>query len=358
MDEKRLLRLLESQPKMLRYSFHWPDRVLDQWELQPRRLNFQITTACNHECVSCDHRKRDPRELTTEEWLGVIRALPTDGVEIINFTGGEPLTRRDLPELLSAARDHNVRAIGLNSNATMLRTAALADELIAAGLSYATISYHGVGTHGGFTGKDWAEERVEEGIHLLQEAAARAGTKLDIVIGTLLMDLTWDRLEGVLAFCEAEGLTLLPQLPDVSLPAFATTPVMKRRVVDRKRIDQLATTLEGWIRDRRALALWPRNVAFIRRYLAGDRIEAPCPLGFESVYVDCTGNVYPGCWLLGPVGSVREAPLGEIMATPGYRARVRDVFNRRCTGCSCGYRAMSAYYLPFALETEAEQLLA
>jgi MoaA/NifB/PqqE/SkfB family radical SAM enzyme len=44
-------------------------------------------------------------ELTTEEWKRVIREAAALGVLQIGFSGGEPLARRDLVELIRAARE-------------------------------------------------------------------------------------------------------------------------------------------------------------------------------------------------------------------------------------------------------------
>src|SRR5215470_8724357 len=44
-------------------------------------------------------------ELTTEEWKRVIREAAALGVLQIGFSGGEPLARRDLAELIRAARE-------------------------------------------------------------------------------------------------------------------------------------------------------------------------------------------------------------------------------------------------------------
>src|SRR5436189_4706227 len=47
-------------------------------------------------------------ELTTDEWKRVIRDAATLGVLQIGFSGGEPLARRDLSELVHAAREANL----------------------------------------------------------------------------------------------------------------------------------------------------------------------------------------------------------------------------------------------------------
>src|SRR5207247_1191157 len=51
------------------------------------------------------HATANNGELTTEEWKRVIREAAALGVLQIGFSGGEPLARRDLAELIRAARE-------------------------------------------------------------------------------------------------------------------------------------------------------------------------------------------------------------------------------------------------------------
>jgi len=63
-----------------------------------------ITRRCNRTCSFCsvpDHPVE--KELTTEEWKQALRKLHTFGVRNITFTGGEPLLREDLGELIRFA---------------------------------------------------------------------------------------------------------------------------------------------------------------------------------------------------------------------------------------------------------------
>ena len=54
------------------------------------------------------HSTKNKGELTTEEWKRVIREAAALGVLEIGFSGGEPLARRDLAELIRAARETNL----------------------------------------------------------------------------------------------------------------------------------------------------------------------------------------------------------------------------------------------------------
>ncbi|MAT06223.1 MAG: mycofactocin radical SAM maturase [Acidimicrobiaceae bacterium] len=68
----------------------------------PICLTWELTYACNLECVHClsSSGRRDPRELTTDEAKAVLDELHALQVFYINIGGGEPMIRRDFFELV------------------------------------------------------------------------------------------------------------------------------------------------------------------------------------------------------------------------------------------------------------------
>ena len=113
---------------------------------RPYALLAEITYRCPLHCPYCSNPVAAPlreasrcpqgggynAELTTKEWKRVIREAAALGVLQIGFSGGEPLARRDLVELIRAARDANLytnlitSGIGLDDDRLrMLRDAGL-----------------------------------------------------------------------------------------------------------------------------------------------------------------------------------------------------------------------------------------
>ncbi len=77
---------------------------------RPYALLAEITYRCPLHCPYCSNptQARDNGELSTDEWTRVIREAAALGVLQIGFSGGEPLARRDLPDLVRAAREANL----------------------------------------------------------------------------------------------------------------------------------------------------------------------------------------------------------------------------------------------------------
>src|SRR4051794_39636765 len=88
-------------------------KLVEQFERgldAPICLTWELTYACNLACVHClsSSGRRDPRELSTAECMGVIDELQRMQVFYVNIGGGEPTVRRDFWELLDYAVAHDV----------------------------------------------------------------------------------------------------------------------------------------------------------------------------------------------------------------------------------------------------------
>jgi len=85
---------------------------------------LQITGKCQADCEHCSaarHMYKGRPDMTTEQWKGVIRQIEDIGVVNIVFTGGEPLVRQDIFELISWVRKDE-------SNAMMFSNGLLLDD--------------------------------------------------------------------------------------------------------------------------------------------------------------------------------------------------------------------------------------
>ena len=151
-----------------------------------RSLRVSVTDRCNLRCHYCmpetDYVWLPRRDLLSfEETARLVRAFTTLGVDKVRLTGGEPLLRTDLQELVRLiAANPDVRDIALTTNGVLL--AQQAEALRAAGLGRVTVSLDTLNAERfrALTRRDDLD-RVLEGI----EAARTAGfeeMKLDTVV--------------------------------------------------------------------------------------------------------------------------------------------------------------------------------
>ena len=110
----------------------------------PLGLIAELTHRCPLHCVYCSNPlelKQRANELSTEVWSRVFREAAEAGVLQVDFTGGEPLARPDVVDLVRAARGAGLY-VSLITSGLPLDEARL-DELVQAGLDHIQLSFQG-----------------------------------------------------------------------------------------------------------------------------------------------------------------------------------------------------------------------
>jgi GTP 3',8-cyclase len=189
--------------------------VPDRLGRSMRDLRISVTDRCNFRCTYCMPREiygRDfaflPRSevLTFEEIRRLAGVFVGEGVEKLRITGGEPLVRHDLPELVRQLADLRLPDGGrpdltLTTNGSALR--ALAGELRDAGLARLTVSLDSLddATFRVMNGVDFPVARVLDGIAAAREAGF-GPLKVNMVVrrglneSSVLPMARWARTEG------------------------------------------------------------------------------------------------------------------------------------------------------------------
>jgi len=143
---------------------------------------WNATRRCNLKCVHCyssSQNRRYSDELSTEEGKALIADLAAFGSPVILFSGGEPLMREDLPELVRFAVESGMRAV-ISTNGTLI-TKGRAAVFAKIGLSYMGISLDGVGEiHDRFRGVPGAFDAAVKGIRNCREAGIKVGVRFTI----------------------------------------------------------------------------------------------------------------------------------------------------------------------------------
>jgi radical SAM protein with 4Fe4S-binding SPASM domain len=132
----------------------------------PLRMDLALTFKCQNDCIHCyAGGSHETAELTTEQWRRVIDKLQEVGIFIVTFTGGEPMLREDLPELLKYAQDKGI-VTGLITNGRRLSDMAYVKTLEKAGLDFVqvTLESHRPEVHDRMTGAKGSWTETVEGI--------------------------------------------------------------------------------------------------------------------------------------------------------------------------------------------------
>ena len=163
---------------------------------------WNVTRTCNLRCVHCysdSHAQKYSGELTHEEAKRVIDDLVTFQVPAVLFSGGEPLVRPDLLELMEYAATSGLR-VTLSTNGTLIDQPT-AQRLHEIGLTYVGISLDGIGeTNDLFRGKKGAFDDAVRGMRNCRAVSKKVGLRLTLTRRNC-MDL-----HDIFNFIEAEDI--------------------------------------------------------------------------------------------------------------------------------------------------------
>lgn len=339
---------------------------------KPVLVFWETTKACPLACVHCRASAilgPVKGELTTEEGMDVIDQVASFGTPppTLVFTGGDPLMRKDLPELIAHARDRGVQFAVSPAVSDLLTDEALL-SLRDAGVSSISISLDGstAATHDSIRGIHGTYDRTLDRIRAARDLGVSVQVNTAIMksnmrelpqmlhlvkgLGVKIWELFFlvrtGRGSGVADLTPSEYESVCNFLFDASRRGLVIRSVEApfiRRVASRRQAEGAYWHEEAYLSMREEL-----------HALDGEG-EAPTTLrpkgtldGDGIVFVGHDGSVYPGGLLPVPVGSVRRGGL-----VPAYRSaslmkaiRARE-FTRACGSCeyaqACGGSRARAY---------------
>lgn len=322
----------------------------------PFLVIWEVTRACALACVHCRAdaiRRRDPLELTAEEGLQLIdqvRSFGADAPEqhgrmpLLVLTGGDPMRRPDLADLVRYAADAGL-TVALTPSGTAAATPARLTELKEAGLSRIAVSVDGPDpeTHDAFRrvrgSYAWTMRIIDTAVALglplqinstisrmtlpyLEKMAGRVA-EWPVTLWALFFLIQTGRGASLEQITAEECERVLNYLYDLSLTApfgIKTTEAPQYQRVVRQRDEA------------RALSGLPSTTVARRRQLRAPRSVND---GNGFVFVDHLGNICPSGFLPVQRGNVRTTNLADVYRTDDVFRRLRneDALMGKCGRC-------------------------
>lgn len=169
----------------------------------PVQVACEVTSTCNAHCPHCSLPFTSVDELTTKEWISIIDQMADINVFTVTFTGGEPLLRKDLNELIQYATKKGLHVIVATNGFTM--TGDTIDRLVTAGMKTVMMSIDGpdAETHDTFRGLPGSFDKVVKAIPLLQDKG------VGVVILTAVTTLNVKKIPDIIEFIQSVDVTFL-----------------------------------------------------------------------------------------------------------------------------------------------------
>jgi radical SAM protein len=301
-------------------------------------------------------------ELTTAEGKNLIDQIAAMQVPVFVLTGGDPIKRPDLFELIGHAREVGVR-VSLTPSATPLLTREIVMRLKEAGLARLAVSMDGASsaTHDAFRGMSGSFARTLDAVRWANEIG------LPVQINTTFSRRNIGEIDAIVALMETLRITLwsvfflVPtgrgKLNDLlGADEFEQVFAKIYKLSKTARFDIKTTEAQHY----RRFVLQQRAVerATGTRPAEQEKINdaiGRAPRGLNDgkgfVFISHTGEVFPSGFLPESAGNIRRQPLRKIYRESPLFLNLRDTskLEGKCGGCEfkeiCGGSRARAYAL-------------
>ena len=309
-------------------------------------VSWNTTNACN---MYCDHCYRDAgckaeEELSTAEAKTLLEQIARAGFKIMIFSGGEPLMRPDIVELVAYAASLGLRPV-FGTNGTLI-TLEMAQRLKAAGAMGMGISLDSMDRekHNKFRKFPGAWEGAVQGMRNCRAAG------LPFQIHTTVMEWNNHELEALTDFAVAEGA--------VAHHFFFLVPTGRAKTIEAEslRAEAYEDTLTRIMKKQQEVEIElkptcaPQFLRIAAQMGLKTRFRRGCLAGTAYCIISPRGKVQPCAYLNMELGDVRQTPFDEIWKNSEVLNKLRTLeysggcgsceYKRACGGC----RARAAYY--------------
>lgn len=300
----------------------------DNYNRKIKHIRFSVTSECNYKCLYCDKEGFLPKtnELSLTEITKLCRLLAEIlKVTRIKFTGGEPLCREDIIQIIKNVYDlYLYKDISLTTNGFYLN--AKAEDLYNAGLNRINVSLCSLKPeiYNKINRSD-SLKKILKGLDRAKEVGLNP-IKLNYVI---LKGLNDNELDDMIKFCSQTGFILqLIELHKVSESIGESKDFYDKHHLDVKPIIEdlefraAKTIIRGNMQNRKVFVM-PNNAV----------IETITPshefcMGCTKLRVGCDGNLF-GCLFRSDLGRNIKTDLRNHYSLAKYEEIVKKVVESR-----------------------------
>ena len=325
-----------------------------------RLLFWESTIRCNLNCAHCRRIESDEqahRDLTTAQAKGLIEQLAELGqgqpmMPVLVFSGGEPLCREDLFELVGQARSFGITA-ALATNGTLI-DATIAEQIRESGIARVSVSLDGATAkvHNKLRRLEGSFEKAIKGIGCLREQ------NVPFQINITLTKHNAGQLEDVYDLAKSLGAAavhIFMLVPVGCGRSLAETDMLSSKQYEQKLLD--ICKLDGRGELQMKVTCGPHYERVIRQQglhksrmgASHERTALPgrnghrgaskgCLAGLGVLFVGHQGDVFPCGYLPIKCGNVLVEKLSNIWYGSKDLARMRDSSKLEGKCGICGYR--------------------
>jgi radical SAM protein with 4Fe4S-binding SPASM domain len=284
----------------------------------PWRAVFEITNACQLNCIHCfhqDHVKKD--ELSTDIILRTIRDLRDLGTMQLTITGGEATMRSDVCEIIEAAINDGMN-VQLQSNGQIEKSKLTKFCNFKTKFSIEISLLGDQKANDAITGQQGSYEKALDTIKILSK------NSIKVRINTIVMQQNYESLMNLSDVCKRlnVGWQHSPMIYDDKNGNY------------RLNDEQLLEYYKSFTDEIKLMS----RLKYIKKEAVN--YAKNCNAGHTTILIDCRGNVYPCAWLRELLGNIKNDTLHNIWFN---NEKLKQSLNEEKIGCS---RCLECKYYP------------
>lgn len=296
---------------------------------------------CNYRCKMCNMPQKEQElkrrgcvELTTLELKRLIKGFSDLGIAGLGFTGGEPLLRSDIFELLSYSKGLGL-ITHLNTNGYFLNEEN-ARRLIDSGVDSVNISLDGAScvTHDSIRGYKGAFDKVISAARCINAARKERGSPVRLKVVTVVSKSNVDEIEDLLKLALVLQTDCIEFIPEQD---FLNSLKQDLPDIDEDFLKKVNQKVEYLLKSKQKGMKIENSFRHLKLFDKAFRnIKSPvtCYAGYNSYAVDCYGQIYPCVpWASRgkSAGNLKEKPLKEFWYSKEYNMARRSIV--KCKDC-------------------------
>lgn len=314
-----------------------------------KEVIISITDRCNSKCKMCDIPAEKTKELSSSQWKQVIRDASLIGAQTIVFSGGEPLLREDIFELIDFVKDNSMSAC-ITSNGYLI------DEGVASKLSQSGVDVVNISIDGPKEVHDYLRGcgAFDKALMALENLRRH---KIEPTIATVVLSYNYKYLSYIIDLARQYGATTIKFQP------FSRIFLNKREcedyfLISDKEIKEIKQVIGEVIHlcNRYGIATNPRNyLEMIPFYLGKRPLDYICSTLWTSCPINSQGDIYP-CWVITQkdklIGNIIEDSFSNIWSSERRNSIIEKIKLEGCPGCM-----MSCYDENFGTEDIRKRII-
>lgn len=296
--------------------------------VSPILCGLVVTYRCNMKCGFCSLSERAnlKKELSEAEFKTVIDDFFRLGATGIGFTGGEPLLRKDIFNLIVHAKNKKL-ATQLTTNG-MLLDREVSNRLVDAGLDDLGVSLESSipDLHDQIRGVKGSWQIMIKGIENFIQVRKKTRKDVVITVSTVINKKNLGNMKEFINFCVNLGVDAISF--GLVQKEFSKEDLS---IDDYEGYQDVIEFIKNYAKNGKII---DNSFDYLNEMSGGFNAANPCWAGYHSLYVDCYGKIFPCFYYMErdlPVENIRVISVSQLWKSPQYNLIRKKLLN--CQKC-------------------------